>query len=167
MKTFKKSSGSSAIKLKFLLFIAFILIVMVSCSEKAKKAGEATETGTLSSVPPPPKYTIEKGDTTWYEVDQMPEFKGGDSALLQFLVENTKYPANAKAKGIQGRVVVVFTVSESGAVSNVKIDQSVDPEIDAEALRVVSSIPQFEKPAFKNGKEVPVWYAVPISFKLK
>lgn len=150
-----------------LSFIALVLIVCLSCNENAKTAGEAQEVNTQSSPPPPPQYTIEKGDTIWYVVDQMPVFEGGDAALLKFILDHTNYPANAKAKGIEGRVIVVFEVSENGTVTNVKVDQTVDPEIDAEALRVVSSLPRFEKPAFKNGKEVPVWFAVPISFKLK
>ena len=75
--------------------------------------------------------------------EQMPVFTGGDASLLQYLAENTVYPENAKNKGIQGRVIVRFCITERGTVSRVSVLNSVDPELDAEAVRVVKTLPAF------------------------
>jgi TonB family protein len=157
------------LKLKF--FIGFIaigifLIMSHSCSENAKSTIDVME-GIIPPPPPPPPYTVENGDTTWINVDEMPVFSGGDTALLVFIAKAAKYPTSAKENGIQGRVVVSFIVNEEGKVSKAKIVKSIDPELDAEAIRVVNSLPSFEKPAIMNGKPVSVSYMVPISFSLK
>jgi TonB family protein len=97
----------------------------------------------------------------------MPAFKGGDAALMDYIAKNTKYPETAKTKGIQGKVIVRFAVETDGSVDKVSILKGVDPELDQEAFRVVSSLPAFEKPGVKDGKDVAVWYMVPINFTLK
>ncbi|HUX95245.1 MAG TPA: M56 family metallopeptidase [Bacteroidales bacterium] len=99
-------------------------------------------------------------------VEEMPVFTGGDAALLRYLAENTVYPENAKEKGIQGRVIVRFCITEKGTISRVSVLNSVDPELDAEALRVVKTLPAFI-PAKNGGKAVPVWYMVPLTFTLR
>ena len=97
----------------------------------------------------------------------MPVFKGGDAGLLQHISENTRYPENAKTKGIQGKVIVRFAVEADGSVDKISILKGVDPELDMEALRVVQTLPAFEKPGKKDGKAVPVWFMIPINFTLK
>jgi protein TonB len=106
-------------------------------------------------------------ETPYVEVDQMPAFTGGDAALMKFLGENTKYPDNAKLKGIQGKVIVKFAVEKDGSVDRVSIVKGVDPDLDNEALRVVGTLPAFEKPGIKDGKPVPVWFMIPINFNLQ
>ncbi len=98
--------------------------------------------------------------------EQMPVFTGGDASLLQYLAENTVYPENAKNKGIQGRVIVRFCITERGTISRVSVLNSVDPELDAEAIRVVKTLPSFI-PGKNGGKAVPVWYMIPLTFKLR
>jgi TonB family protein len=117
--------------------------------------------------PPPPPFTVRDGDTTWYKVDVMPQFEGGEAALLKYIGDNTNYPETAKLNSIQGKVLIGFIVNTDGTVSNVRLERRVNPELDAEALRVVNSLPAFEKPGVNNGKPVAVWYNVPIVFKLK
>jgi TonB family protein len=95
-------------------------------------------------------------------VEEMPLFPGGDSTLLAFISKNIVYPENAKKNNIQGRVILRFCITESGSVDRVSILQGVDDELDAEAIRVVKSLPAF-KPGKQGGKPVPVWYMVPIS----
>jgi len=107
------------------------------------------------------------GDGVYLEVDEMPEFKGGNAALLKYIAENTKYPDEARKNNITGKVLVKFVVEKDGSVSNVGVEQGVDYLLDSEAYRVVSSLPKFEKPAIKNGKEVAVQLMLPISFALK
>lgn len=99
-------------------------------------------------------------------VEEMPMFPGGDAALLKYIGENTVYPEVAKENNIQGRVIVRFCVTAKGGVSQVSVLKGVDPELDAEAIRVVNTLPPF-KPGKQGGKPVPVWYMVPITFTLK
>jgi protein TonB len=99
-------------------------------------------------------------------VEEMPMFPGGDVELLKYIFEHTQYPEVAKENNIQGRVIVRFCVTSKGGVSQVSVLKGVDPELDAEAVRVVSTLPTF-KPGKQGGKPVPVWYMVPITFTLK
>jgi len=104
--------------------------------------------------------------TPFVVVEEMPMFPGGDAALLKYIGENTNYPDVAKENNIQGRVIVRFCVTSKGGVSQVSILKGVDPELDAEAIRVVNTLPKF-KPGKQGGKPVNVWYMVPITFTLK
>jgi protein TonB len=99
-------------------------------------------------------------------VEEMPMFPGGETALLQYIADHTEYPEIAKENNIQGRVIIRFCVTSKGGVAMVSILKGVDPELDAEAVRVVESLPAF-KPGKQGGKPVPVWYSVPITFTLK
>jgi TonB family protein len=99
-------------------------------------------------------------------VEEMPMFPGGDPALLKFIAENTNYPQAAKENSIQGRVIIRFCVTADGGVNQISVLKGVDPELDAEAIRVVKTLPPFA-PGKQGGKAVPVWYMVPITFTLK
>ena len=99
-------------------------------------------------------------------VDQLPQYPGGEVAMMNFLAQNIQYPANAAKNDIEGRVVLQFVVEKDGQIGEVKVVRSVDPEIDAEAVRVVKSMPNFI-PGRQEGKPVAVWYTIPISFKLQ
>jgi TonB family protein len=117
--------------------------------------------------PPPPPATSIKGKTEPFViVEEMPMFPGGDSALLKFIFENTNYPDSAKANNITGRVVTRFCVTETGSIDQISILKGVDPTLDAEAIRVVSTLPAFT-PGKAGGVPVPVWYMIPITFSLK
>jgi periplasmic protein TonB len=99
-------------------------------------------------------------------VEEMPVFPGGDQGLLKYIMENTKYPEIAKENNIQGKVIVKFCVTSKGGVDLVSIFKGVDPELDAEAIRVVKTLPPF-KPGKQGGKPVRVWFSVPINFQIK
>jgi protein TonB len=99
-------------------------------------------------------------------VEEMPVFPGGQEALLKYIFEHTQYPEIAKENNIQGKVIVRFCVTAKGGVDLVSIYKSVDPELDAEAIRVVNTLPQFI-PGKQGGRPVPVWFSVPINFQLK
>ncbi len=98
-------------------------------------------------------------------VEDMPEFPGGEKALLNFVAKNTIYPEPAIENDIQGRVFIRFVVSKTGKIINATVLRSVHPLLDKEALRVVNSMPQW-KPGYQNSKAVNVWYTIPITFKL-
>jgi TonB family protein len=142
-----------------------------------------TESGSDLVAPPPPPpppppsdskenirdvkvESIGKSDEPFVVVEQMPMFPGGDGALLQYISENTKYPENAKEQNIQGKVIIRFCVTSDGGVSLASVLKGVSPELDAEAMRVVNTLPSF-RPGKQGGKAVPVWYMVPIAFTLK
>lgn len=99
-------------------------------------------------------------------VEQMPMFPGGDTELLKYIATNTNYPESAKINNIAGRVIIRFCVTEKGGVRLVSVLKGVSPELDAEAIRVVKTLPSFI-PGSQGGKAVPVWYMVPITFSLK
>ena len=104
-------------------------------------------------------------DDAFDVVEQMPEYPGGPKALMEFLNNNVHYPAEAEKAGIQGRVIATFVVEKDGSISNAKVVKSVDPLLDAEALRVIGAMPNW-KPGMQNGKIVRVKYTVPLSFHL-
>jgi len=95
----------------------------------------------------------------------MPEFIGGADALDEFVKKNVKYPAEAKEKGIQGKVYVQFVVEKDGTVTNVIVRRGADPMLNAEAVRVVKLMPVW-KPGTMRGKKVRVRYTLPITFSL-
>ena len=99
-------------------------------------------------------------------VEEMPEFPGGELALRTYIAKAIVYPTVAQENGIQGKVFVTFVVNKDGSVSNAKIARGVDASLDAEALRVVSTLPKW-KPGKQRGVPVRVSYTVPISFKLQ
>ena len=99
-------------------------------------------------------------------VDKMPEFPGGMTGLMQHLSKNIRYPAEAHTNNIQGRVVVSVIINTDGKVTNAKIVQSVAPSLDAEALRVTGTMPDWI-PGTKDGKPVNVKYTFPVVFRLQ
>ena len=99
-------------------------------------------------------------------VEQMPEFPGGEAELIHYISKNIHYPQKAREKGIQGRVFIGFIVEKDGSISNVRNLRGVDSELDAEAIRVVESMPRW-KPGMHRGEPVRVSYQIPIVFKLE
>lgn len=109
---------------------------------------------------------IEEDDEEFFMVvENMPEFPGGDLGLMKFIQKNVRYPAIAKEYNITGKVYVSFIVDKQGNVTNVKIVRGVDKNLDAEAVRVVSSLPKY-KPGKQRGKAVRVMFTIPINFTL-
>ncbi len=107
-----------------------------------------------------------QSETIYKSVEQMPMFPGGEAGLLRYLQENIQYPPEAAKNNVQGRVILQFVVDKTGQVGEVKILRSVSEEIDAEAVRVVKSLPKFE-PGRQDGKPVAVWYTLPVSFNIR
>ncbi len=99
-------------------------------------------------------------------VQQMPLYPGGDIELMRFINSNIKYPAPAAESGIEGRVVLRFVVAKDGSVSDVQVVKTLDPLCDKEAMRVVKSMQRWI-PGMQNGRPVPVYYTLPILFKLQ
>lgn len=106
----------------------------------------------------------QKGKKVYSVVERMPSFPGGMKALMEYLATNIKYPKECSDKGIEGRVIVSFIVEKDGSISGAKVVRSIDPMLDAEALRVINSMPKWT-PGMQSGKPVAVKYNIPISFK--
>lgn len=98
-------------------------------------------------------------------VEQMPEFPGGQGELLKYLAKNIVYPVSAQENGIQGTVYLRFVIDKNGKVSKVTVLRSLHKACDAEAVRVVESMPSW-KPGRQGGREVPVSYTLPVRFAL-
>ncbi|HPB36488.1 MAG TPA: energy transducer TonB, partial [Bacteroidales bacterium] len=99
-------------------------------------------------------------------VEEMPGFPGGESALMKFINDNLRYPQLALENGIAGRVICTFVIDGRGKVSDIQVIRSVDPNLDREATRVISMMPDW-KPGKQRGKPVRVRYTLPIIFKLQ
>ncbi|MBQ7238986.1 MAG: energy transducer TonB, partial [Bacteroidales bacterium] len=98
-------------------------------------------------------------------IEEMPEFPGGESALMQFIKTNLKYPADCAAQNIEGRVVLSFIVEKDGSISDVEIMRTPDERLSAEAIRMVQSMPAWI-PGKQRGQAVRVKYVLPVTFRL-
>ncbi len=116
-------------------------------------------------APPPPPPVPSDEDVVFQVVEKMPQFPGGDHALFMFLGNSVKYPVEAQKNGIQGRVICSFVVNKDGSIADVTVKRGVDPSLDAEAIRVIKSMPVWT-PGTQRGKNVRVQYTLPINFKL-
>ena len=131
-------------------------------AEEAKAAELAKAEAKASDVTAP-------ADTTKnvvYDVTEtMPQFPGGQGVMMKYLAANIKYPASAVKAKKQGRVIIAFVIQKDGSVTNARIVKSVDPELDAEALRIVKAMPNWT-PGTQDGKPVNVRYTIPVVFSL-
>ena len=131
----------------------------------AESAGDTTKPADVKYVPAEVRKRL-KGTLVFEVAEEMPEFPGGGmSALMSYLKDNMRYPASAKEKGTQGRVTVQFVVDKDGSIKEPKLLRSVDKDMDAEALRLISNMPKW-KPGRQKGQPVAVKYTVPVMFSL-
>jgi protein TonB len=162
MKTSKKINDSG----KFTLLVMSVLVVALIAFSSCGKANDPNAPNTEVPAPPPPPVPVNP-DSVYVQVDELPVFPGGDTTLLKYIADNVVYPAGARINKIQGKVVVRLIVEKDCSVSNVEIVKGVNPLLDAEAIRVVKTLPKFVSPAKKDGVAVGVHYMIPISFALK
>ena len=111
---------------------------------------------------------LKKTDTgkVYDVVEQMPQFPGGHGALFEYITKSLKYPAEAEKAGTQGRVIATFVVEKDGSITNAKVVKSIDPLLDAEALRIINEMPKWTS-GKQNGELMRVKYTVPITFRLQ
>ena len=188
MMLHKKSERSSLLKLLALIPIVGLALALNARTvtdyvydepqkqqpvKKGKKAGTIKVNGQEIKVVEQDDIVTMEGevdqDQTKEEafdvVEEMPEFPGGPKALMDYLMENVKYPKTAFDANIQGRVIAQFVVDKEGTVRDAHVVKSVDPALDAEALRVINNMPKW-RPGRQNGKVVNVKYTIPVSFSL-
>lgn len=164
----KKSNGTGRIKYALFMLPAFALLVAgnISCSQGASEKQDAKEESVApDSVVAVPTDSVAK-DEVFMVAEQMPEYPGGMKELFKFLQDNVKYPESAMKKNVQGRVIVQFVVEKDGTPTEFNVVRSVDPDLDAEALRVMKAMSKW-KPGMQKGEPVRVKYTVPVSFQLQ
>lgn len=121
----------------------------------------------MDYVEGPEEEDIEEEAIPFQLVEQKPTFRGGDpNAFSKWVGEHLVYPEVAKENGVQGRVMLQFTVNADGSVSNVRVVRSLDPSLDKEAVRVVSSSPKWS-PGKQRDRAVKVTYTFPVIFQLR
>ncbi|MBP6511207.1 MAG: energy transducer TonB [Bacteroidia bacterium] len=106
-----------------------------------------------------------KNEDVFIAVEKMPEYPGGNGAMMKYISNNLKYPDDAAEKDIQGKVYVSFIVSELGKISDVEVVRGVNELLDNEAKRIVKDMPTW-KPGMQGDKPVKVKFILPIVFKL-
>ena len=131
----------------------------------AESAGDTTKPADVKYVPAEVRKRL-KGTPVFEVAEEMPEFPGGGmSAFMDYIKTNMRYPASAKENGTQGRVTVQFVVDEDGSIKDSKVLRSVDKDMDAEALRLINTMPKW-KPGRQKGQPVAVKFTVPVMFRL-
>jgi periplasmic protein TonB len=137
-------------------------------SNKTVEGADVTE----AFIPPPPPEEVKvvaiekpREDEIFTAVEQNPEFPGGTSEMYKFLGNNIKYPAAAQRANVSGRVFVKFVVEKDGSIGNVEVLKGIGFGCDEEAIRVIKSMPKWN-PGRQNGKNVRVFYNMPVVYKL-
>ena len=179
IKMMNKRRTSEIGKAKYLLFapLAGVLLMVSNIESVAREIGEQipevaevqqkAEQAAEEKVKTKPQTDTTKKKKTWDCMPEtMPQFPGGQGVLMKYLAANIKYPASAVKAKKQGRVIVTFIVQKDGSITHAKIAKSIDPELDAEALRIVKGMPKWT-PGTQNGKPVSVRYMVPVKFSLQ
>ena len=162
----KKSNRWMMLKALFIIPVATLAVSVFASTTDMSSMAKAVNT-TANSISTNNMQTKQSDKKTFTVVEEMPEFKGGVSAMMEFLSMNMKYPQAAVKAKLQGRAVVGFVVRKDGTVSDVHITKSAGYAVlDEEAIRVVKAMPAW-KPGKQKGEPVNVKYSVPITFKLK
>ena len=147
-----------------LLFVTLVF-VFVSSAKAQSQAYSPVPVSTDSLRKANPNLDKPDKNLIYEVVEKMPEFPGGESALMSFISSNLHYPVIAQENGIQGMVYVRFVVTKFGNVDNVEVIRSLDPACDKEAVRVIGLLPQWI-PGTQHGANVSVYYTLPIKYKL-
>lgn len=176
----KKSNPWAKAKMLFAIPVAIAGIALLSTPAASAITTEISgckvseifadgQTFAPESAAPAPKSAETPEDNAGEQVfmvcEQMPTFPGGEQALMKYLSETLKYPAEAADKGVQGRVIVSFVVEKDGSIGNISVQRPADPALDAEAMRVVSNMPKWT-PGKQRGQAVRVQYMLPINFDM-
>ena len=124
--------------------------------------GDVNDTLTVIKLP---EEIVPHEEQIFISVKEPPEYPGGNSELMRYINENITYPDKAIENNIQGRVTLKFVVNTDGSVDRIEVIGSVDPSLDNEAVRVVSSLPRF-RPGKQDGVPVRVWFFLPVVFHI-
>ena len=166
-----KSSSSRWLRWSYLALIPLLTVFMFACNPSKSKDGQEAE-----PVPAADKLKVEtkvspdvnQDAIPFSDIEHKPTFNGSDAnEFAKWVGTQLKYPEQAKEDGIEGRVMLQFTIGTDGAVRDVKVLRSVREDLDAEAVRIVSSSPKWEPGVTADGKKVPVTFTFPVVYKLQ
>jgi TonB family protein len=136
-------------------------VIEITLKKDASKGGDSTHPEVQVRI----TISLAKAEKDTFQiVERLPGFPGGNNALLEWIKTHIKYPDDATKAGKTGQVMVIFKVTTDGKIKEVSVDKSLYPSLDAEAVRVVSSMPDWE-PAIQGGKKVSAWMKLPVEFK--
>ena len=159
-----KKETSYRSRWKYALILPVIALLLFFNSMFQTQAATGNE---MNDVQQPPATTQDKPERQIFNhVEIMPQFPGGEVALMKWLQENIAYPKEAAEKGIQGRVVIRFVVTPDGSIEDLEILRPLDPLCDEEAVRVAKIMPKWI-PGKQNGNPVYVYYSLPVVFRLQ
>ena len=169
IKMMNKKRTNGIGRAKYALLLPMVALMLIGCNINQKQTVTEDEQVKDTVETAQDVETVDSASTeeiVYKNVDKIPEFPGGDSALMQFLSKNVKYPEDAMKEKAEGSVVIQFVVQKDGTIGATNIVRKVHPSLDAEAERLVKSLPKFE-PGLLNGNPVNVWFTIPITFKLQ
>jgi len=167
MMTKTNSSKSRMLRLLFIIpAIAIALTLNLKCTSENEAPVKEEVIEIIKADQATVKSEVENEEQIFVVCEDMPQFPGGEKALMTWISQNVKYPEIAQKNSIEGRVYISFVVNKDGGVDRVKVIRGTEPSLDAEALRVVSSMPTWI-PGKQRGKTVSVAYTIPINFALK
>ena len=165
-----KPKSGKWIMLKSLFILPLAALTLAAFARPIVRQATVTLKDVVSVELPPTlvsSYLEAIEDTIPYQVvEEMPAFPGGMKALIDYISNNVQYPKEAMEAGIKGRVTVMFIVNKDGSLSNTTVLRGLEPSLDAEALRVINSMPRWA-PGKQNGKAVRTRYVVPVNFRLQ
>lgn len=161
--------------LKSLLFVPIVFVFLLTANAQTVLNTSFASSDSLRKAKPdmqkPDKDSIARQHTSpkdikvYSVVEMMPQFPGGQQALMSYITRNLRYPRSAQENRMQGVVIVRFVVNEEGVVDTIEVLRSISFDLDNEAVRVVGSLPKWI-PGKQNGAKVSVYYTLPIRFKL-
>lgn len=158
-----KQRTSRILSFKYLLAFPVIALMLIGNAQNTfSQQKEKVEIAPLTENPT----TSEDQLPPFVMVEQMPQFPGGESAMMQYIGTNLKYPESAAKENIEGRVVLRFVVTKTGDITDVSVLRGLDSRCDEEAMRVVRAMPKWT-PGKQGGKDVDVYYTLPILYKLQ
>lgn len=144
-----------------------LVTTIIACSFSAFGQNENQNPSDSANTYQPVMGTSDSSsDIVFTTIDQMPEFPGGQAALLQYLASNIRYPAKARKKDVEGKVIVKFVVCQDGSLCNEEVVRPIGAGCDEEVIRVIKAMPKW-KPGKQNGQPVRVYYTLPVRFKLE
>ena len=159
----KQSSPWALLKVLYVLPVAFVAVTTANAVESVREMG--VQEAPVVNEAPIPLPNVTEDDEIRENVEVNPEYPGGMTELMKFMSTNSKYPKEAQDKGIQGKVVVQFVVDKDGSIVDAKVVKPVDPLLDAEALRIINSMPKWT-PGKDKGEAVRTRFTLPINFRL-
>ena len=159
-----KEKSNPWARAKYLYLLPVAAICMIACTQSPKSTDKTEPEVKVTEVEVEKEEVTEQ--TVFQVVEEMPEFPGGMQEMMKWLGANIKYPTICQENGTQGRVIVQFVVTREGDITDAAVAKGIDPYLDAEALRVIKSMPKW-KPGKQRGKEVNVKYTLPVVFRLQ